>query len=99
MQRGFRVRFLDLVRCAEDGGELRAVEPGAGAFIVNGAAACATCGKVHPIEDGILSLLSADNLHPESAKEKEQRDIKNGSILAGARQEWASSIMDAHGRN
>ena len=65
------------------------------AFIVRGAAGCATCGKVHRIDDGILTLLGADRLHPESAKEMEQRDIKNASILSGACQEWTSSIIES----
>jgi SAM-dependent methyltransferase len=95
MQRGFPLQFLHLVRCAEDGGELRAIEPAAGGFIVDGAAACAACGQVHRIESGILSLLGAVHLHRESEKELQQRDIKNASILSGERTEWASSTTDA----
>ena len=95
MQRGFPVQLLNLLRCADDAGELRVVRPVAEAFIDSGAVACATCGKFYQINDGILTLLGADRLHPESAKEMELRDIKNASILSGTRQEWTSSIAES----
>jgi SAM-dependent methyltransferase len=95
MQRGFPLELLRLVRCSVDGGELQPVDPQGTRFVEDGIVGCGRCGTSHRIEDGVLSLLGAQRLHPESAREMQQRDAKNAAILSGARQEWASRNTDA----
>jgi SAM-dependent methyltransferase len=95
VQRGFPLELLHLVRCPIGGGDLRPIEPCADQFVQDGFARCECCGRTHGIEDGILSLLGAEPLHAESARELEQRDAKNSAILSGAHLEWASPFTDA----
>lgn len=95
MQRGFPLELLELLRCSADGGELRLASSVAGAFVNDGAARCARCGRIHVIQNGILSLLDSEQLHPVSTTEMRLRDLRNEAILIGTREEWRSRAADA----
>ena len=96
MQRGFPINLLCLMRCPGDGGALQAIASGRNSeFMANGETQCSICGRRHRVKDGILSLLDRDRLHPESAHELTQRDVKNSAILSGSVAEWRSDIADA----
>lgn len=95
MQRGFPLELLDLVRCSADGGALKMMSGVIGAFIPDGAVRCTRCGRIHYIWNGVLSLLDAQQTHPESTREMRARDLRNEAILAGTNDEWRSPASDA----
>lgn len=94
MQRGFPLALLELVRCSTDGGSLRVVSDGAGAFADDGDVACVRCGRLHHIRNGILSLLDGEPQHPESRGEMRARDVRNQAMLEGERAEWTSAFAE-----
>lgn len=95
MQRGFPLELLGLIRCSADGGELRTTSGVIGAFIPEGAVRCVRCGRIYDIWNGVLSLLDARQLHPESTCEMRARDLRNEAILDGTQGEWSSRAIDA----
>ena len=95
MQHGFPVDLLELVRCSVDGGELKPQGEAHAGSIVDGGARCVRCGRCHAIRSGVLSLLDAGQLHPESVNEMRARDERNRAILDGTRGEWSSAAAEA----
>jgi SAM-dependent methyltransferase len=94
VQAGFPIALLPLVACCE-GGSLELAAPGHAALVPEGGAVCSRCSRRYPIRDGILSLLGASMVHPESAHEMNARDARNEMVLSGARDEWSSAFSDA----
>ena len=95
MQRGFPLELLPFVRCSGDAGVLTHRRADTTAFLPEGRVQCTGCGREFTIHDGILSLLGAGALHPESAFEMRSRDAKNAAILSGSVAEWTSAIAEA----
>ena len=94
MQRGFPLDLIVLLRCPVDAGELRAIAGAAERFLVDGAFRCSRCEREYPVRDGVLSLLVAQQLHPETALEMEARDLRSAAVLDGTRREWQSAFAD-----
>lgn len=78
MYSGFPVELIPLMRCKHDSGSLRidgdvAIDNGR---IMSGSLKCESCGKLYPIERGIVRMLDKDQLVAESENERIKRDIQ-----------------------
>jgi SAM-dependent methyltransferase len=95
VQRGFPLDLLGFVCCPSDGAELKPDGGSRSGFLADGAGRCVRCGRSYGIRAGVLSLLDAVQLHPESAHEMRSRNERNGAILDGTRAEWSSAAAEA----
>jgi CelD/BcsL family acetyltransferase involved in cellulose biosynthesis/ubiquinone/menaquinone biosynthesis C-methylase UbiE/uncharacterized protein YbaR (Trm112 family) len=81
---GFPRAGLPLLRCIADGGELRLGGDGPEEpRLWSGILRCVTCGRDHPIVEGIVEMLDEAQLAPESQHELRERDERGdlGSAL------------------
>ncbi len=95
MQRGFPLSLLSSVCCARDRAPLRPAPGSPDSWLVDAEVRCTACGQGYPVRGGVLSLLDQQQLHPESALEKQVRDTRSRALLEGSRHEWQSRFAEA----
>lgn len=95
MVHGFPVSLFPLLRCPSDGGELSLKDcPTDKPLVSKGTLRCAQCSREFAIDNGVVRLLDAPLLHPESHKEMLLRDSKSESIAQLQLKEWHSEYDD-----
>jgi SAM-dependent methyltransferase len=85
---------VTLFRCVEDGGEL--VPATADRVLVNTTVACAQCGSTRHVTDGVLDLLDAGTLNPESRRELGVRERQWAADTLRPLTEVDRAEMDPH---
>lgn len=88
---GFWAEALQLVSCTHDGGRLRLTSPIPHSHVDEGEVGCASCGRVYPIQDGILDLLLTDT--PANDDSRHEMNLREGEhqLLRGSpgsRMDW-----------
>ena len=95
---GFPTKFLHLLRCPEDSGQLdlsqqTLVDHGG---IVEGSVSCAVCGRQYRIENGIVRLMKG-NVTRENEREIELKDLEYEAMpeaFTPPASGWRSVLLD-----